>query len=190
LGHGSGRAERFLLVWAAFGIAGALLADFTNGQSRNWSSCMDLLGNCLCRLLGHHCLSMRMRVEAKRSMPSIYDLKPGFQSLLRPLVNGLARCGATANQVTLAACCFAWRRMLDRVAHGGRMLLILPAVLFVRMALNAMDGMLARNTTKKARWRHPQRTWRCNRRRWALSAARGSAAIRSPLGGGIVISRF
>jgi CDP-diacylglycerol--glycerol-3-phosphate 3-phosphatidyltransferase len=84
-------------------------------------------------------------------MASIYDLKPGFQSLLRPLVNGLARCGATANQVTLAAlllslgagCLIGW-------AHGGRMLLILPAVLFVRMALNAMDGMLAREHNQKS----------------------------------------
>lgn len=83
-------------------------------------------------------------------MPSIYALKPGFQSLLRPIVNGLARCGVTANQITLAAlllslgagCLIGW-------AHGGRMLLILPAVLFVRMALNAMDGMLAREHNQK-----------------------------------------
>jgi CDP-diacylglycerol--glycerol-3-phosphate 3-phosphatidyltransferase len=34
-------------------------------------------------------------------------------------------------------------------ARGGRMLLILPAVLFLRMALNAMDGMLAREHGKK-----------------------------------------
>ena len=84
-------------------------------------------------------------------MPSIYGLKPAFQNLLRPLVNGLARIGVTANQVTLAGL------MLSLIAgaliawvHGGRMLLILPAVLFVRMALNAMDGMLARE--------HGQRT--------------------------------
>jgi CDP-diacylglycerol--glycerol-3-phosphate 3-phosphatidyltransferase len=77
-------------------------------------------------------------------MPSIYGLKPGFQNLLRPLVNGLARIGVTANQVTItglvlsliAGGLVAW-------ARGGRMLLVLPAVLFVRMALNAMDGMLA-----------------------------------------------
>ena len=35
-------------------------------------------------------------------MPSIYGLKPGFQNLLRPLVNGLARIGVSANQVTIA----------------------------------------------------------------------------------------
>ena len=84
-------------------------------------------------------------------MPSIYALKPGFQNLLRPMVNGLGRCGVTANQITLAAlllslgagAAIAW-------AHGGRMLLILPAVLLVRMALNAMDGMLAREHHQKS----------------------------------------
>jgi len=35
---------------------------------------------------------------------SIYDLKPRFQALLRPLVGRLAAAGVTANQVTLAAC--------------------------------------------------------------------------------------
>jgi CDP-diacylglycerol---glycerol-3-phosphate 3-phosphatidyltransferase len=84
-------------------------------------------------------------------MPSIYGLKPGFQNLLRPLVNMLARIGVTANQVTItglvlsliAGGLIAW-------ARGGRMLLVLPAVLFVRMALNAMDGMLAREHGQKS----------------------------------------
>ncbi|HEY4380799.1 MAG TPA: CDP-alcohol phosphatidyltransferase family protein [Acidobacteriaceae bacterium] len=83
-------------------------------------------------------------------MPSIYGLKPGFQNLLRPMVNGLARAGVSANQVTLtglllsgiAGGLIAWTR-------GGRVLLVLPAALFVRMALNAMDGMLAREHGQK-----------------------------------------
>ena len=33
---------------------------------------------------------------------TIYDLKPAFQNLLRPLTNALARAGMTANQVTVA----------------------------------------------------------------------------------------
>ena len=36
-------------------------------------------------------------------MPSIYQLKPAFQNLLRPLVVGMAKAGLTANQVTLGA---------------------------------------------------------------------------------------
>jgi len=84
-------------------------------------------------------------------MPSIYDLKPKFQNLLRPLVNGLARIGVTANQVTIAALLLSLGagHMITRT-HGGRMLLVLPAVLFVRMALNAMDGMLAREHNQKS----------------------------------------
>ena len=36
-------------------------------------------------------------------MPSIYQLKPRFQALLRPTVQRLYDCGVTANQVTVAA---------------------------------------------------------------------------------------
>ena len=83
-------------------------------------------------------------------MPSIYGLKPKFQGLLRPIVNWLAHIGVTANQVTIAALLLsltvghviAWKQ-------GGRSLLLLPAALFVRMALNAMDGMLAREHNQK-----------------------------------------
>lgn len=86
-------------------------------------------------------------------MPSIYDLKPAFQALLRPLVGGLARAGVTANQVTLAAlvlslatgAAIAWRP--DEPA----LLLLLPGALFLRMALNAVDGMLAREHGQKSR---------------------------------------
>jgi CDP-diacylglycerol--glycerol-3-phosphate 3-phosphatidyltransferase len=78
-------------------------------------------------------------------MPSVYDLKPKFQSLLRPITNSFARSGVTANQVTIAA-------LLLSLATGATMfyfrtprtLLLLPIALFVRMALNAIDGMLAR----------------------------------------------
>ena len=36
-------------------------------------------------------------------LPSVYDLKPKFQALLRPIVGALARVGVTANQVTISA---------------------------------------------------------------------------------------
>ena len=36
-------------------------------------------------------------------MVTIYDLKPRFQALLRPLATVLVRAGATANGLTLAA---------------------------------------------------------------------------------------
>ena len=34
---------------------------------------------------------------------TIYELKPAFQNLLRPVCNGLANAGVSANQVTVAA---------------------------------------------------------------------------------------
>jgi CDP-diacylglycerol--glycerol-3-phosphate 3-phosphatidyltransferase len=34
---------------------------------------------------------------------SVYDLKPRFQALLRPVSNTLARAGVTANAVTIGA---------------------------------------------------------------------------------------
>jgi CDP-diacylglycerol---glycerol-3-phosphate 3-phosphatidyltransferase len=84
-------------------------------------------------------------------MPSIYGLKPKFQALLRPIVNWLARIGVTANQVTIAALLLSLTTgHVIHLKHGGRSLLLLPAVLFVRMALNAMDGMLAREHNQKS----------------------------------------
>lgn len=78
-------------------------------------------------------------------MPSIYDLKPKFQNLLRPLVKSLALKGITANQVTLAALLLSlFIGMVIYVFPNRGALLLVPITLFVRMALNAVDGMLAR----------------------------------------------
>lgn len=79
-------------------------------------------------------------------MATLYEIKPAFQALLRPLTSRLVSAGVTANQVTIAA-------MLLSVAAGILLAIypdnravfwMLPAVLFIRMALNAIDGMLAR----------------------------------------------
>ena len=78
-------------------------------------------------------------------MITLYALKPRFQDLLRPMARRLHGYGVSANQVTVAALALA-------VAVAGTMalwpapatLLLLPPVLFLRMALNALDGMLAR----------------------------------------------
>lgn len=84
-------------------------------------------------------------------MPSVYGLKPKFQNLLRPLVVGLARAGITANQVTVAALILSLATgAMIAWYGGGRSLLLLPVVLFVRMALNAVDGMLAREHNMKS----------------------------------------
>ena len=86
-------------------------------------------------------------------MASIYDLKPKFQGLLRPLVGALARSGVTANQVTvLAALLSVLTGTLLYCWPAARWsLLLVPAVLCIRMALNAVDGMLAREFNQKSR---------------------------------------
>ncbi|MDL2275885.1 CDP-alcohol phosphatidyltransferase family protein [Desulfosarcina sp. OttesenSCG-928-G10] len=84
---------------------------------------------------------------------SVYNLKPAFIGLLRPLAVTLAGAGVTANQVTVAACLLsvlyagALFRSPDSVLLWG----LLPVWLFVRMALNAIDGILAREFGQKSR---------------------------------------
>ena len=77
---------------------------------------------------------------------SIYALKPRFQNLLRPGVRYLHGKGVTANQVTLAACAVSvlLGAVLALAAGHSGLFWLLPFWLFVRMALNAVDGMLAR----------------------------------------------
>lgn len=84
-------------------------------------------------------------------MPSVYDLKPRFQAMLRPLVRYLAKRGVTANQITLSAAGLSLLAggMLLVFADELIILLAVPVVLFVRMALNAIDGMLAREHDMK-----------------------------------------
>lgn len=79
-------------------------------------------------------------------MKTIYDLKPAFQSLLRPLCRRLAARGVTANQVTLSAIALSILAGALIAIFPGYDLpyLFLPLALFIRMALNAIDGMLAR----------------------------------------------
>lgn len=85
-------------------------------------------------------------------MPSIYQLKPAFQNLLRPLVRGLANAGVTANQVTLFACALSVSvgAVIYAKINEPAWFLLLPLLLFVRMALNAVDGMLAREHGQKS----------------------------------------
>jgi phosphatidylglycerophosphate synthase len=78
-------------------------------------------------------------------MISIYQFKPRFQALLRPLVVRLDRMGVSANAVTLFAmfvsCALGIALLLVK---SPRLFLLLPLWMFLRMALNAVDGMLAR----------------------------------------------
>jgi CDP-diacylglycerol---glycerol-3-phosphate 3-phosphatidyltransferase len=83
-------------------------------------------------------------------MLSVYALKPGFQNLLSPCVKQLAAWRVTPNQVTLAACMLSVALGID-LAIGSRTWILLPLFLPMRMALNAMDGMLARGYRRETR---------------------------------------
>jgi len=82
-------------------------------------------------------------------VPSIYTLKPQFQAVLRPIVRSLAASGVTANQVTVLACALSIVTGILVTIHPA-LLLFLSVTLFLRMALNAIDGMLAREFGQKS----------------------------------------
>lgn len=79
-------------------------------------------------------------------MASIYDLKPRFQRLLRPVLVRLRACGVTPNELTVAALgvSLGTGLALTLAVRFPALLLLVPVGLFVRMALNALDGMMAR----------------------------------------------
>ena len=83
---------------------------------------------------------------------TIYDLKPAFQNLLRPICRSLANAGVTANQVTLAALVLSLviGILFAINPSASWAALLIPAWLFIRMALNAIDGMLAREHNMKS----------------------------------------
>ncbi len=87
------------------------------------------------------------------NMISVYKLKPKFQQLLMPILNFLHRKKVTANQITIGSIALSMIIALlfwyaDRFPI---FFLALPVGLLLRMALNALDGMMARlfNQTSK-----------------------------------------
>lgn len=79
-------------------------------------------------------------------MQSVYHLKPRFQRMLHPLCRFFKDRGISPNQISVAAIVlsFVMAALLCLYPHVSWPLFIMPAVLFVRMALNAIDGMMAR----------------------------------------------
>ncbi len=87
-----------------------------------------------------------MTKEGRAKLATIYDLKPQFQALLRPMAAALAKRGISANDVTLGALVLsaaqgAWLALMPGSAWP---LLALPVTLFLRMAFNAIDGLMAK----------------------------------------------
>ena len=85
---------------------------------------------------------------------SIYALKGRFQALLRPGVRRMAALGITANQVTVTAALVSVlvAALVWEYAPAQPLLyLLLPTWMLLRMALNAVDGMLAREFGQQSR---------------------------------------
>jgi alpha-beta hydrolase superfamily lysophospholipase/phosphatidylglycerophosphate synthase len=84
---------------------------------------------------------------------TLYALKPRFQALLRPMVGRLAEAGVTANQVTVAAALgsIGVALLVGHYAETRAVFLLVPLWLLLRMALNAVDGMLAREHGQRSR---------------------------------------
>lgn len=79
-------------------------------------------------------------------MISVYNIKPKFQQVLKPVLVALHKAGVTANAITWSSILlstlvgvFAWKHPY------GSALIVLPFALLLRMALNALDGMMARS---------------------------------------------
>jgi len=86
-------------------------------------------------------------------MISIYKIKPAFQKLLTPILKGLHKMGVTANQITWSSIFLSlligiafWYAGLYKI-----LFLALPVGLLIRMALNALDGMMARTYNQQTK---------------------------------------
>lgn len=86
-------------------------------------------------------------------MISIYKLKSAFQKLLSPVLTILYKAGITANQIT-------WSSIVLSLIIGiafwyaesqSVLFLALPIGLLIRMALNALDGMMARTYNQQTK---------------------------------------
>lgn len=86
-------------------------------------------------------------------MISVYRLKPKFQQLLIPVLEVLHRRQITANTITLAA--IVWSAILGLLlflSPGHPVYLLVVAFgLLLRMALNALDGMMARTYRQQSK---------------------------------------
>ena len=86
-------------------------------------------------------------------MISVYQLKSKFSDILRPLIKVMVKIGITANMVTISA-------FILSVAVGIFLYFFvpknicaywaLPIALFIRMALNNIDGVIAREYNQKS----------------------------------------
>ncbi len=86
-------------------------------------------------------------------MISVYNIKPKFQQLLKPILTRLHKAGVTANQITVSSIVLS---LVIGIAFWYAdvyhfLFIFLPVGLLVRMALNALDGMMARTYNQQSK---------------------------------------
>lgn len=86
-------------------------------------------------------------------MISVYKLKPKFQELLTPILIFFNKKNITANQITIAAIILSIiiGILFWNADSSSWFFLSLPIGLLIRMALNALDGMMARRFNQTSR---------------------------------------
>ena len=85
-------------------------------------------------------------------MISVYKLKPKFQDLIRPLAVKLNKWGITPNTITVLAVVLSAfiGNSLYRQADYRMALLMVPFLYLLRMVLNALDGIIAKEFNKQS----------------------------------------
>jgi CDP-diacylglycerol--glycerol-3-phosphate 3-phosphatidyltransferase len=82
---------------------------------------------------------------------SIYQLKPQFQRILAPLLSALLRWNISPNQITVSTMGLSllFGLSLAVFPNNPGLWIAFPFFMLLRMALNAIDGMLANASGKK-----------------------------------------
>lgn len=85
-------------------------------------------------------------------MITLYQIKPKFVALLRPIASRWVAKKISANQVTLLALLgsvIVGSLLTYLVKYSLMWMLLLPIWMFIRMALNAIDGIIAKEHNQK-----------------------------------------
>ena len=84
---------------------------------------------------------------------SIYKLKTKFQNLLMPICEKLVKLKITPNQITVTTVLLniIFAGIIYKFSNFTYLFLIVLIFLFLRMALNALDGMIANKFNQKTK---------------------------------------
>ena len=84
---------------------------------------------------------------------SIYKLKTKFQNLLMPICEKLVKLKVSPNQITITTVLLniVFAGLIYKFSDYKLIYLTVPIFLFLRMALNALDGMIANKFNQKTK---------------------------------------